>query len=171
MNDSPSDLPSARRTAASPQSVPPSGAQRRRQSGRPATAGRTAARISARRPLSCVRWRDQARRPSTAGSLCPRPVADVHRRCSHARDRGLPGCDPSRTDPRHCLPGAILGRHCSSEEIPSSFCKLYGLIPAPPCAPRLSKTDPRLDVTRIRPPPADVCHAAADPGATEPFPG
>jgi hypothetical protein len=157
-NGSPSDPPSERRTAASPQNVRPSAAQLRRRTGRPAPARRTAARTSAHRWPSSGRWRDQARRPSTAVSLCPRPVADVHRRCWRARDRAPPGCDPSPTDLRHCLPGAILGRHCSSEEIPSSFCKLYGLIPAPPCAPRLSRSDPRIAATGIALLPRS-CHA------------
>jgi hypothetical protein len=69
------------------------------------------------------------------------PVADAHRHCLRSHGRAPPGRDPYRTVPRHCWPGVILGRHCSSEEIPSSFCKLYRLIPAPPCAPRCAQND------------------------------
>jgi hypothetical protein len=132
---SPSDHPSVSSTAACPRHGPPIGERSRHRNGHPASTARSGARTSDRRQPSQEHRRDPTRHLLTAVNWYLRPVAGARRHCSHSRGRAPPGCDPYRTVLRHCWRGAILGRHCSSEEIPSSFCKLYGLIPAPPCAP------------------------------------
>jgi hypothetical protein len=151
-----SDLPSVSSSAACRQNDPPTGTHPRHQTGDPASAARTAARTSARRQPSAERWRHPAQHLATAVNSYRRPGADAHRHYSRSRGRAPPGRDPYRTVPRHCWPGVILGRHCSSEEIPSSFCKLYRLIPAPRCAPPCAQSSPQHDVSEIRRLPAGV---------------
>jgi len=153
-----SDLPSVSSSAACPQNDPPTGTRPRHQTGDPASAARTAARTSARRQPSEERWRHPAQHRATAVNSYRRPGADAHRHCLRSRGRAPPGRDQYRTVPHHCWPGVILGRHCSSEEIPSSFCKLYRLIPAPRCAPPCAQSGPAA--RRLRDP-ASACRRAA----------
>ncbi len=143
-DDLPSGHPSASQTAARLPAEPMSAVHPRLRSDHRASAAQSEAGTCAHRRSILQRWHALGRHPSTAASLCLQRGADAHRHCHcpHLHGRAPPGRGLYRTALRHCWPGAILGRHCSSEEIPSSFCNIYCLIPAPRCAPGASGVRP-----------------------------
>ena len=150
-NGLPSGHPSGSCTAARLRAEPTSAAHPRRRSNHPASAARPVERTCAHRWSGLQRWHDQLRHPSTAASLCLQRGADARRHCSRLHGRAPRGRDRYRTALRHCWPGEILGRHCSSQEIPSSFRNLDCLIPAPQCAPVAPRAQDAQSGVRSRP--------------------
>ena len=127
-NCSPSGLPSAPSNENFPPVVGTLPAESPRCGHLHAAAVPTVTPGSLGRSLHPNRATSRTPRPASISWPCQRPAADARQHfrvpCGHVRA----GRAPCRNPSLHHLPDAIVGRRCSSEEIPSSFNNYHGLI-------------------------------------------